>query len=235
MPSVTKWLISKCLAALRLVNSLLPFQLSIKRPRKTPLDMPRYVYQEQYNRFEIPDRAVVIDIGSGNYQFPRATILCDYSIDPAVRDRSAIVRDERPLVICDICNLPFRDKSADYIYCSHVLEHIEDPLKACSELQRVAKAGYIETPNFMKDVLFSWAQDMHKWHTVAINNELHFFEYTHRQAEGIRSKIWHEMILSRVYHKMQDVFWDNQDLFNTMFSWQDNFTCVVHRLDTSSN
>jgi SAM-dependent methyltransferase len=229
MPSVIRWPINKAKAAIRLACSILPLQVSIKRPRKTPLDMPRYEYQERFNKFDIPDEAVVIDVGSGNYPFPRATILCDCYLDPTVHRHSAIVRDERPLVICDVCNLPFPDKYVDFIYCSHVLEHVDDPMKACSELQRVAKAGYIETPNFMKDVLFSWAQGMHKWHTVAINNELHFFEYTERQAKGIQSMVWEEIILGRTYHKLQDVFWDNQDLFNTMFSWQNNFTCVVHR------
>ena len=155
--------------------------------------------------------------------------MCDRFLSPTAHRYSPIVRDERPLVVCDVTALPFRNKGADFIYCSHILEHVDDPLAACSELQRVAKAGYIETPNFMKDVLFSWAYGMHRWHTVGINNELHFFEYTERQARGIQSNIWQDMILGATYHPMQDVFYDNQDFFNTMFSWTDDFTCVVHR------
>jgi SAM-dependent methyltransferase len=37
----------------------------------------------------------------------------------------------------DICNLPFKDKSYDFIICNHVLEHIPDDTKAMQELYRV--------------------------------------------------------------------------------------------------
>ena len=40
-------------------------------------------------------------------------------------------------VKADICNLPFKDKEFDYIFCNHVLEHIPDDNKAMSELFRV--------------------------------------------------------------------------------------------------
>ena len=223
-------IIHKALTIVKSVGSKVPFQVTIKRPRRISLDTPRYRYQSKLNLFEIRPGAVVIDVGSGQYPFPTATILCDLFLNPTVHRHSPIVRDERPLVVCDVCALPFRNKSADFIYCSHILEHVSDPLAACSELQRVAKAGYIETPNFTKDVLFSWAYGMHRWYTITMNNTLHFFEYTERQAKGIQSSIWKDMILGPTYHPMQDVFYDNQDLFNTIFSWTDSFTCIVHRL-----
>jgi SAM-dependent methyltransferase len=39
----------------------------------------------------------------------------------------------------DITNLSFKDNEFDTIYCSHILEHIEDDQKAINELYRVAK------------------------------------------------------------------------------------------------
>lgn len=41
----------------------------------------------------------------------------------------------------DITNLSFDDNSFDMIFCSHVLEHIEDDKKAMDELYRVLKKG----------------------------------------------------------------------------------------------
>jgi SAM-dependent methyltransferase len=50
-------------------------------------------------------------------------------------------------------NLPFKDQAFDFVIAAHVLEHSTDPAKFLSELQRVAKAGYIEVPDaFMERI-----------------------------------------------------------------------------------
>jgi SAM-dependent methyltransferase len=50
-------------------------------------------------------------------------------------------------------NLPFKDKAFDYVIAAHVLEHSPFPEKFLAELQRVARAGYIETPDaFMERI-----------------------------------------------------------------------------------
>lgn len=50
----------------------------------------------------------------------------------------------------DICNsdpFPFPDKFFDFVFCSHTLEDVRDPVRVCGELSRVSKAGYVETPS----------------------------------------------------------------------------------------
>ncbi|WP_424494952.1 class I SAM-dependent methyltransferase [Salinimicrobium sp. GXAS 041] len=44
-------------------------------------------------------------------------------------------------VKADICNLPFKDSTYDFILCNHVLEHIPDDEKAMREIYRVVKPG----------------------------------------------------------------------------------------------
>ena len=44
-------------------------------------------------------------------------------------------------VKADILDLPFEDNLFDFVFCNHVLEHIEDDAKAMSELFRVLKPG----------------------------------------------------------------------------------------------
>ena len=44
-------------------------------------------------------------------------------------------------VKADICALPFKDHSYDFIICNHVLEHITDDTKAMQELYRVLAPG----------------------------------------------------------------------------------------------
>lgn len=49
--------------------------------------------------------------------------------------------------LCDRQPWPFPDHFFDFCTCSHTLEDIRDPLWVCSEIQRVARAGYIEVPS----------------------------------------------------------------------------------------
>ncbi len=49
----------------------------------------------------------------------------------------------------DITNIPVEDDFFDYIFCYHILEHIEDDAKAMSELYRVLKKDgkiFVQTP-----------------------------------------------------------------------------------------
>lgn len=48
---------------------------------------------------------------------------------------------ERAMQKEDITNLSFPDNSFDFIYCSHILEHVPDENKAMKELYRVLKPG----------------------------------------------------------------------------------------------
>lgn len=49
----------------------------------------------------------------------------------------------------DVCNgpLPFPDKTFDFVICRHTLEDLRDPIHVCREMNRVARAGYLETPS----------------------------------------------------------------------------------------
>lgn len=44
-------------------------------------------------------------------------------------------------VKADILELPFEDNAFDFVFCNHVLEHIEDDARAMSELYRVMRPG----------------------------------------------------------------------------------------------
>lgn len=209
----------------------LPLRVEWRKPRpEWPGDADRYSIQRRYVTFDVRPTDRVLDIGSGDYPFPLATVLADRYLTPSEHRHGSIVRDGKPLVIADVAWLPFRDKAFDFVYCSHVLEHVDDPVRACAELMRVGKRGFIETPTMGKDVLFAWAREMHKWHVVACGPNLCFFEYSPRQLEGIRSSIWRDLVLSRWYHPLQKGFYENQDIFNVMFSWVGAFSVFVFRV-----
>ena len=61
--------------------------------------------------------------------------------------------------------LPFKDNEFDFVYASHVIEHIDDVSFFISELKRISKQGYIELPSVLEDniVLSKNSSEDHKW------------------------------------------------------------------------
>lgn len=88
----------------------------------------------------------------------------------------------------DICGperWPFSDKQFDYAICSHTLEDVRDPLFVCSELNRVAKRGYIEVPSrIVESSLGAEHKNMvglshHRWLIEIVGNHIRFVQKYH--------------------------------------------------------
>ena len=108
---------------------------------------------------------VVLDIGGWAHPFNRANYVMDMApyesrgfynrtfaknnpLPPIGGDVEVFTEDT--WIVRDICAkdpYPFRDQELDFVVCSHTLEDIRDPLWVCSEMIRIAKAGYIEVPS----------------------------------------------------------------------------------------
>lgn len=102
----------------------------------------------------------VLEIGSGHNPKARSDVLCDKFIADDEQRGGRIVAD-RPIVEADGQFLPFADRAFDYVLCSHVLEHVEDPAQLIAELERVARRGYIETPSEIGERIYGW--HYHNW------------------------------------------------------------------------
>ncbi len=85
---------------------------------------------------------------------------------PPVRDprRPGVVRPgpralhEDTWHLADICDRdpwPFADDQFDFAVCVTTLEDIRDPIGACRELSRVAKAGYVEVPTVEAELIYN--------------------------------------------------------------------------------
>src|SRR3954449_10993879 len=102
----------------------------------------------------LPDDALVLDVGGWAKPFPRA----DWVLDLMPYETRGLYGTLEPdaerfgpdtWVTLDMCAhmpWPFADAQFDFAICSHTLEDIRDPIWVCSELARVARAGYIEVP-----------------------------------------------------------------------------------------
>jgi SAM-dependent methyltransferase len=201
-----------------------------RRPRWVG-ETRRFDYQEQYVDFVIRPGERVLDIGSGGDPFPYATVLVDRFLETNPTRHEQLVTANKPFVLADVHDLPFPDQSFDFVYCVHVLEVVADPLKACAELMRVGRRGFIETPTAAKDMLFAWARGEQRWQVVGIGDTLCFFEYSERQLDGIGSLVWRDLIFSPRHNPIQEAFYHNQDIFNVMFLWEGRFRVFVFRQD----
>ena len=108
----------------------------------------------------LPSNALVLDVGGGASPFPRADWVVDAvpyegrgtGSDGNAHTALGVTQRYAPetWVQVDLCARnpwPFSDKAFDFAVCSHLLEDVRDPIWVCSELRRVSKAGYIETPS----------------------------------------------------------------------------------------
>ncbi len=118
---------------------------------------------------QIGDDELVLEIGSGDRPNPRSDVLVDRFIEDNT-ERGGNLRIDRPLIVADAHQLPFKDKSFDYIVCFHILEHMDDPAQFIREITRVGKRGWIQSPSEVAEKLFHWS--FHRWYVNLIDGKL---------------------------------------------------------------
>jgi hypothetical protein len=136
---------------------------------------------------EIGDDDLVLDVGGWITPFTRADWVIDlmpyetrgrHGIQGAGEERFTadtwIQRD-----ICDREPWPFEDGQFDFVLCGHTLEDVRDPVWVCSELNRVAKRGYIEVPSRLEEHSYGfqgpwvgWGH--HRWLVDITGNRIEF-------------------------------------------------------------
>lgn len=87
----------------------------------------------------------VLEIGPGHVPFSNSTEYVDWQAWPQLAGK--------PVHALNINqdSLPLTDKSFDFVYCRHTLEDLYNPFLMCREMDRVAQAGYIETPSVVAE------------------------------------------------------------------------------------
>ena len=71
----------------------------------------------------------------------------------------------------------FGDKEFDYAQCHHVIEHVNDPDRACSEIIRIAKAGRLSFPPMQAEIMFGRSD--HNWFVCIDHGRLLFIKKRH--------------------------------------------------------
>jgi predicted SAM-dependent methyltransferase len=177
-------------------------------------------YQQLAN-YEDNPKWTVLDIGPGKIPFKGATRW----LDKEKRDLGI------PGDIFDLNSgrMPYRDKQFSYVYCSHVLEHLDDPLAAAKEIQRIGNRGYIECPTVMMDHFFQHGATHPKWQVTRAGNT---FVFAARRRADLRafknpslgSIAWALTQAQEAHRTAKEIsvyrhFWHNQEILNIGYCW----------------
>lgn len=169
----------------------------------------------------LPEAALLLDVGGWARPLPRA----DWVIDLMPYESRGLYGDPIPgeerfdastWVVRDICDRepwPFEDDEFDFVVCSHTLEDIRDPIWVCSELVRVAKAGYIEIPSRVDEqtrgVHGDWVGWSHHHWLIDVEGEtVSFVLKPHLIHSDHRYEIPAELLgYLRPEERVQSLFW----------------------------
>jgi hypothetical protein len=142
---------------------------------------------------ELPADALVLDVGGWARPLSRADWVLDIEAhatrgqwgqdgDPAAERFSAETWVQRDL--CAREPWPFADGQFDFAVCSHTLEDVRDPVWVCSELERVARAGYVEVPAAVEELTWGingewvgWTH--HRWLCEVLDGRLELVHKPH--------------------------------------------------------
>ncbi|MDP1728804.1 MAG: methyltransferase domain-containing protein [archaeon] len=103
---------------------------------------------------------------------------------------------------------PFKAESFDYIYCSHILEHVEDLFKTIEEIERILKkrgALHIRVPHFSNGNGYN-----------DLSHKRFFGWFTFKRiSEGYYNK----KLSFKIVRQRFNFLADNHPIANGLFSW----------------
>lgn len=117
-------------------NALCPSCLSLERHRLMWLFL-----QEKTNFFSGPLKVLHIA--------PEHCFISRFEKLPNLEYITADLESPLAKVKMDVHKIPFDEETFDVVFCNHVLEHVKDDIRACSEINRVLKSagwGILQSP-----------------------------------------------------------------------------------------
>lgn len=111
----------------------------------------------------------VLEIGPGSTPHRRANAFLELRFGSEldrVSQRGGVIKNGdfsgRPVHYYDGGQFPFEDGQFDYVICSHVIEHVDNPADFLQEVFRVSTGrGYLEYPMITYEYLYNFSVHLH--------------------------------------------------------------------------
>ncbi|WP_158904632.1 class I SAM-dependent methyltransferase [Burkholderia sp. L27(2015)] len=190
--------------------------------------MSTWTFQNEVMSWDLAPDDLVLDVGSGGWPFKRANHLADKYPEKTSHRVEAMVRDQRPFFEVDLQRLPFNDRTYDFVFCSHVLEHMDNPGQAIRELVRVGRRGYIEVPTRLSDVMFNFTRlpNHHRWHGIVLGKTLVLTEWNEWERRDLGNDFFNALH-NEYANAFQDFFERNRDLFFASYHWDETANFLI--------
>ena len=169
---------------------------------------------------------MVLDVGSGGNPFPRSDVLLDRLTGDDHRCGEAMMID-RACVFGDAASMPFKDNAFDFVIASHILEHMPEPEVFIKELQRVGKAGYIETPNALMERFHPY--NIHCLELLNINGILHI----NKKAKPVIDQYLGTKNLLGEKSEFGQIMFKHPKLFHIEYLWDKSIEYKIHNSEVS--
>ncbi len=160
------------------------------------------ILEENHNNWKI------LDIGCNRDAISYAQTAAD------IQDLSNFYKDKK-FVLIKGKDLPFENNQFDFVFASHVIEHVEDISYFISELQRISKKGYIELPSMLEDNIILSENNIkdHKWYFQFddVNNLL----LAEKKSQLIEPFITHGVLFNSLRKNFRsslviELYWENE-------------------------
>ena len=174
----------------------------------------------------------ILDVGGGDQPLNLATHVIDiqpfkedgiYRFGKMGLDKFNSRFTKETWIQHDICSYPwpFKDKTFDFVWCTQTLEDIRDPIGVVKEMMRIGKAGYINCPGKLSELLSPISSYLgadnyngywhHRW-LVSKENGVLVFEQKHAFAFFLK---WTDDELIKIIKEhpeigSTDLYWENE-------------------------
>ena len=175
-------------------------------------------------KLDISPETKILDVGGGGNPFKYADVVVDMDFNSENKHRdgcNVLYKKDKFCVQANIEALPFKENTFDFVICLQVLEHVQFPNKACEELIRVAKKGFIETPR--KWTEYYAGHPTHRWlidNSKINKNKIIFEPILYNKSPFINFAL---PVLWESKELQKQAFFEFSEIPNIQLYWENKF------------